>query len=412
MPSNRKAMASLPCLASLGCVVALSGCGTMIKQASTEIEQTVRAMKVTLPVPGCTADRVAPVSAALTTRSIGAGMSAFAAEQSPRGQAARMLAGATNQAEPKLEMAKILAAMSPVQGPPNSLKLVEANTSIDVHVSRSELGRELEEMARTAQAGGFAQLAEAQGAAGIGAGFFATYFGAYFRQGQLLTFGIDQKSAKTRLSKDLARAMGQDYDKLKPSDKKTVDDAVDAMLKTICKDDKCALWSLADEDAAFITRAGQKFAFPVITVDLAPGTTRGFTVTKIDEVAVVGDVTRVFVEALFDATQPNLPAIDKATGCTGDTKLLQACQAQADKKLNAINKSGDVAEAIASYVGAQAIRGGWLVSLNNEAVAKLVTTFISVSARKGTELAVWAGQSCGNDANALGTRSVKIIIDL
>lgn len=196
------------------------------------------------------------------------------------------------------------------------------------------------------------------------------------------------------------------------ADKKTVDDAVAAMLRTICKDDECALWNLADEDAAFITRAGQKFAFPVITVDLAPGTTRGFTVMKIDEIAVVGDVTRVFIEALFDATQPNIPAIDKATGCTGDTKLLKVCQPQADNKLNAINKSGDVAEAVAAYIAAQAIRGGWLLSLNNEAVAKLVATVISVSARKGTELAIWAAQSCGNDPRALGTRTVNIIVDL
>lgn len=182
----------------------------MIRQANTEITKAVSATKVTLPVPGCAPDRVVAVSAAFNTQSIGAGTSTFTSEQTPRGRAARILAEAANQAEPKLETTKILAAMYPLQGSANAIKMAEANTSIDVHISRSELRRELEEMAQTAQAGGFAQLAESQGRAGMGAGFFAAYFGAYFRQGQLLIFGIDQKSAKTRLSKDLARAMGQD----------------------------------------------------------------------------------------------------------------------------------------------------------------------------------------------------------
>jgi len=224
---------------------------------------------------------------------------------------------------------------------------------------------------------------------------------------------IDQKAASARLQKDLSRAMGQDYDKMSPADKKIVDDVVKQMLAALCKNDKCQLWDLADEDTAFITRSGQKFAFPVITVNIAPGTARGFEVTKIDEVAIVGDLTRIFVEASFDTAQPNIPAIGKATGCINkpDAALFNDCRAEADDKLNAINKSGDIAEGVGGYIAAQVVRGAWLASLNNEAVAKLVTTLISVSARKGTELAFWTAQQCQNNVNALQMRTVRIVTD-
>ena len=100
--------------------------------------------------------------------------------------------------------------MSPVQVFGESMELADANKTTEVRISRAQLRRELEELAKTAQAGGFRQLADSQapGAAFAEAEFFARYFEFYFRQGHLLTFGIDQKAAEARLKKDLSRAMG------------------------------------------------------------------------------------------------------------------------------------------------------------------------------------------------------------
>jgi len=414
MNTRHKALVALHSLVVVSCVAALSGCSYIIRQAQSQLDETVSTAEVTIPAPtSCTRESLRAWSQSLARGSSGA---AIAETSTPGGQAARILLETTKQAAPKREIGKVLAAMSPVQVFGESMELADANKTTEVRISRAQLRRELEELAKTAQAGGFRQLADSQapGAAFAEAEFFARYFEFYFRQGHLLTFGIDQKAAEARLKKDLSRAMGQDYDKMSAADKKIVDDAVKQMLATLCKNDKCQLWDLADEDTAFITRAGQKFAFPVITVNIAPGTTRGFEVTKIDEVAIVGDLTRVFVEASFDTTQPNIPAIAKATGCIDkpSAALFKDCRAEADDKLNMINRSGDIAEAVGGYVAAQVVRGAWLASLNNEALAKLVSTLISVSARKGTELAVWTAQQCQNtDLNALPMRTVRIVTE-
>ncbi|HEY2815687.1 MAG TPA: hypothetical protein VGK44_00995 [Casimicrobiaceae bacterium] len=421
MQNRRKLRVAAHSLIFIGCIAAISGCSYIVKQMQSQLDETVSAAEVTIPAPvSCTRDQLAAWSPSLTTRSSDAAMSEAAksllSESTPRGQAARILLGIRNQSAPKREIGKVFAAMSPVQVSSASIRLAEPNTT-EVHISRAQLRRELEELAKTAQAGGFRQLANSRELPAQGhfaeAEFFARYFEYYFRQGHLLSFGIDRKAAEARLRNDLARAMGQDYDKLSAADKKIVDDAVKQMLAAICKNDKCQLWDLADEDTAFITRAGQKFAFPVVTVNIAPGTARGFEVTKIDDVAIVGDLTRVFIEAWFDTAQPNIPAIAKATGCIDKpgAALFTDCKAEADDKLNAINKSGDIAEAVGGYVAAQVVRGAWLASLNNEALAKLVATFISVSARKGTELAVWTAQQCQNNPNALAMRTVRIVAD-
>ena len=114
----------------------------------------------------------------------------------------------------------------------------------------------------------------------------------------------------------------------------------------------------------------------------------------------------------YDAVQLGLMEyVKKSRINKPDAALFNDCRAEADDKLNAINKSGDIAEGVGGYIAAQVVRGAWLASLNNEAVAKLVTTLISVSARKGTELAFWTAQQCQNNVNALQMRTVRIVTD-
>jgi hypothetical protein len=205
--------------------------------------------------------------------------------------------------------------------------------------------------------------------------------------------------------------MGKEYDQLSSNDKATVDLAVDKLLSIVCTGNNCVLLNFADADASFVSRAGQSFAFPVITLNIAPGTARGFEVTKIDEVAVVGDLTRVAIEATVDSWQPLVPAMGTATGCS-DPKLFATCETVADDKLQKINQAGDIAEGVGGYVAALVVRGAWLASLNNEAPSKFVTTLISVSARKSAELAMWAAQTCGNNDSSTQMRSLHYIIEL
>jgi len=161
-----------------------------------------------------------------------------------------------------------------------------------------------------------------------------------------------------------------------------------------------------------LNRAGQKFAFPIVTLAVTPGSGSGYELTKINEVALVGDLTRVFWEAAFDAQYPSVPANPNATGCTHDPKLLKSCAtAPGDKALERINLVADRTEAIAGAAAAQLVRGGWLLSLQNEALAQLLQTTISVSARKIAEAVAAANESCpASQRSAVPHRRLEIVV--
>jgi len=171
-----------------------------------------------------------------------------------------------------------------------------------------------------------------------------------------------------------------------------------------------------EEAGFFYNRAGQKFGFPTITVSVnAPQAARLLEVTRIDEIAVIGDLTRVAIEALADWLTPHVPADANSTGCV--TGLLQkpACRPATDRDLRCIVKIADTTEAISGYAAAHLVRGGWWVALNNEALAKSVQVIFSVSARKMAEdaaAAVDLGKLCPKEGPAAPLATTTLKVDL
>ena len=291
-----------------------------------------------------------------------------------------------------------------------------ASTSMVIEVDRL-----FEEMSEAQDALQRRSLAKASGPSktAVDLGLYPLYFENYFRRGRFFSVAVSPDDAKKAMRKQVLDTLNLDEDKLTEDQKKTVDDAVAALLKTICKDAKC---TLLDEtgDGAFVNRAGQKFAFPVVTVSIVPGASKALQVTKMDEIQVVGDLTRVLWEASFDTLMFELdirPYADaKATACTLDGKKrpFDCVPNDAPKpKLDALaglNLVADRTEGVAGAAAAKLVRGGWVASLNNEAVAKFLQTTISVAFRKGAEIVMTANRLYCKPGPAVPLRRVTLHI--
>jgi hypothetical protein len=165
-----------------------------------------------------------------------------------------------------------------------------------------------------------------------------------------------------------------------------------------------------DEAKFFYNRAGQKFGFPAITVSVSAEAPKLIEVTRIDELALIGDLTRVAIEAIGDSLTPGVPADAASTGCV--MGLLKVCRPSTDKQLRCIVKAADIAEAVVAFAAAHAVRGVSVLALNNEALAKSVQVAFSVSARKGAEEGAAAGNLCPEGGGSAGMPTTTLTVQL
>jgi hypothetical protein len=294
--------------------------------------------------------------------------------------------------DPATEVGKIMTAMLA----PKQFQTRDADNA-KVVISRKGLREQIQAAQNAAQEGAFRR-------AGVeGFDLYERYFESYFRKGRFINAGLSKTAALERLKQDLRNGLNLSDDTALPADQqKVLDDAAKALVDLLCKSEPCNLLK-ADEDAAFVNRAGQKFGFPVVTFVVKPGSAKGYELTKIDEVQVVGDLTRVFWEATFDVASKRsglrLAADSKATACVAPALAHFDCIKPSEEKkqkeeLAPLNLVADRTEGVAGFIAAQLVRGAYFFSLDNEAMAKLFQTSISVSARKAAELAYAANKQC------------------
>ena len=239
------------------------------------------------------------------------------------------------------------------------------------------------------------------------------YFFAYFRKGRFATVALNTGDAKTAAVREIYRSMHiTDTTKVSPTQKAAVEQLAQDLIDKVCSGlPDCALVK-ADEEGYFYNRAGQKFGFPTVAFSIDPLAPKGYELTKIDEAAVVADLTRVTLEAFFDGQMKTLellpPADPKATAC-GYKDYFTCVKASEDQaKLRRMNNAADMVEGVAGAATAQVIRGGGWISLNNEAAAKFVETLISVTARKFAEaILAWNEKTAGTLCTT-GTTSLTI----
>lgn len=220
----------------------------------------------------------------------------------------------------------------------------------------------------------------------------ARYMADYFRNGEILTLDFDYA--------DLKKAL---LDKIKKSvnDQNTVT-AVDADVEKLTKDlaerlcrsqssgESCRVLGVLGE-RTFVTRAGKSYGFPGLAVAFDPAADKKVSTNKIDPNAVIPDLVRVLFEATGDSAI-RVPGAKNSSLCQLTEKYsVSLCAKDADAPiLKKVDNLGDRVEAGTFATVGIAIRGGWLFSLNNEALATSLQTALAVSARKASEGAMWS----------------------
>ena len=234
---------------------------------------------------------------------------------------------------------------------------------------------------------------EATTAALVGA-----YMKAYFNGGQIFAVDLNVKS----LEQDAIKAVKAKFGNIDDATaKKLVDNLLQQLAGTKPDGDIYHLL-LKKSDGGFVSRAGATYAFPGVTITLDPKSNTPVAISKLDLAQVGGDLMRVLVEGLGDGWAM-IPGDPKSTGVT--QKLLPryepppsgkpgVCEAQ----FTGINDWANRAEGVVGSATGQAIRGISWISLNNEALAKMIETAVGAAARKGTEKLAWCVYACSSKA--------------
>jgi hypothetical protein len=220
------------------------------------------------------------------------------------------------------------------------------------------------------------------------------YLSAYFDNGDFISLSVDPSNLQASALAELQAKLGLSADAAKA--------AVGDLLKQLTgqtpgTDGKYHLITSKD-NGGFVTRGGDKYSFPTISVTITPGASHLVSATKVDFPQIGADIIRVYIEAVGDLWG-QLPGTQKSTGVK--SALLREYGKDASKKEQVsetdfmkVNSISSTAETATASVTGQVIRGiGW-VSLNNEALAKLIETAVGVVARKGTEKVAWCIEAC------------------
>lgn len=177
----------------------------------------------------------------------------------------------------------------------------------------------------------------------------------------------------------------------------------DAQLRDVFKDYLGSGWLFGGVAAeSFVTRAGAEYRFPAVDLRVDPVGGAVSRASELDLPLVASDLTRVVLEAVFDA-HDRLPAVSGASGVSIPDAGLPvhdpAVGSVDAAEFGAVNRIANQAEAAVSSAVGPAIRGAGWASLNNESLARLIETLVAVTVRKVTEKAAWCWYSCRlNDA--------------
>lgn len=222
--------------------------------------------------------------------------------------------------------------------------------------------------------------------------FLADYFRAYFRNGAVLRLEVIDTALREKIAARLGTTIQDPA--VREALKADIDRIIAELRAQACTggaNEPCLAFGVIGEQT-FVTRAGKSYGFPGITAQLTPFGNDAFSLDTPEWTPVIGDLVRVFMEANGDAIFA-VPGAATSTACSR-RQLLCGLPAQA-KAISQVNEVGDRVEASARSLTSIAVRGGWLFSLNNEALATGIEMFVSVGARKVAEGAAWSRRNGG-----------------
>jgi hypothetical protein len=215
---------------------------------------------------------------------------------------------------------------------------------------------------------------------------------AYFNGGRIFTLDVNEKPTLEKMQ----AAVHARFPALKDDEVKALADKMIAAATGMTPDGDVYHLVVRDTKSGFVTRSGAKYVFPGISVTISPLANASVEVAKVDLVQVGADMVRVLIEATGDAYF-HVPGDAGSTGVAAkviDSYQGKTPQVPSPDDVAVVESWAAQAEAIAGTAVGQVIRGGGWVSLNNEAVAKLIETAVAVAARKGTEKTAWCVVTC------------------
>lgn len=142
----------------------------------------------------------------------------------------------------------------------------------------------------------------------------------------------------------------------------------------------------------FVDRSGNTIRFPGLAAaaQIDADHTVAFAATSVDSRRISADLTRLFLEAFFDAAF-RVPAVQQATALRASTQTAPYPAFDASRlpvspdALARITRNALRTEAVVTSVVGKAVRGGCLFSTNNETVAATLETAAGVFAKKLVE---------------------------
>lgn len=245
----------------------------------------------------------------------------------------------------------------------------------------------------------------------------ARYVSDYFRNGKILTLDLNYPDLKAKLLEKLKHSIKDEM--VLTAANAEIDqlakDYGERLCKAETKQTPCRVLGVLGEQT-FVSRAGKSYGFPGLaaTVDLTGD--KKVSTNKVDPNAVISDLVRVLFEAVGD-DRIRVPGAENSSLCRASKAMCSSAYKDVKDiadKLQRVDNIGDRVEAGAFSSVGIAIRGGWLFSINNEALASSVQTAVAVGARKTAEGVMWTHVNhCDATLDSLGSpdtssRTVKV----
>jgi len=245
------------------------------------------------------------------------------------------------------------------------------------------------------------------------------YLSAYFSNGKFVSIVIDPSNMKASAVKNIKENIKNQNGTNISEDQvnKLVLDMMNAIVGMKPGDDGKYHLLTKTSDGGFVTRGGAKYVFPGVSITVDPFSDNLLQVGKIDFTQVGADVVRVVLEALGDAWG-QLPADQTSTACKAITDRPNQykeifpefkCYNEEESivkpaQFAEVNNYANLSESLAATATGEVIRGGAWISLNNEALAKLIETAVGVVARKAAEKVSWCVYACKQNEKAVATK--------
>ena len=219
------------------------------------------------------------------------------------------------------------------------------------------------------------------------------YFDAYFRDGKFIKATVDGSKLKQKIVERLEERIPG----LNNSDYEAMARKLFPQYKFNAGETNYVFGRI--DDSGFVTRGGQKIAFPAIEASFALGSSDK-EISDIDYVAVGSDLIRVLLHAIYDANM-RLPAVEGATGLTAPIDPLVLNDPSVthvdEENFERVQTRASQVEGVVSAGTGRLVRGVSFLSLNNEALATAIETAVGLAVRKQIEKVVWCWYACRLD---------------